>query len=276
MEDLDLAMAMVGLRVEDVSLLVCTHAHSDHYGQAATIVERAGCELWMHPSYEHIVRLVEDPDGVLEDRLARATLAGVPPERIARARELRLGRPSGVAELVAPDRRLSDGDGVETDHGRWEVIETPGHSPSHVCLWQPERRLLVSGDHLLGRISLYYDFGYSPDPVGEFLSSLERVRGLGARLCLSGHGRTFTDVAAHINGNVALVTERVERVAQAISTDARTAFEITPLLHDEPLREGAEDLVMLETFCYLRHLEAGGRAEMTVKAGLETWTGTAA
>jgi len=275
MADLDLAMAMVGLRVEDISLLVCTHAHSDHYGQAATICERAGCELWMHADYEHVVRLVRDPDALLEDRLTRAARAGVPAERINRARELRRGRPSGVAELVKPDRTLSDGVTFETDHGIWEVVETPGHSPSHVCLWQAERRLLISGDHLLGRIALYYDFGYSNDPVGEFLGSLERVRGLGARLCLAGHGRTFTDVVAHIDGNVTLVAERVERVANAICERPRTAFEITPILHDEPVREGAEDLIMLETFCYLRHLEAAGLAQVAIKDGLELWRGTA-
>ncbi len=95
--------------------------------------------------------------------------------------------------------------------GEWVAYETPGHAPSHVCLFQPERRLLISGDHLLGRISLYFEFGYSPDPVGEFLSSLDVVERLGARLCLAGHGRTFTDVHAHIQGNRALVDEHLER-----------------------------------------------------------------
>ena len=51
MANLERALDMVGLKVEHVRLLVCTHAHSDHYGQAATIVERAGCELWMHPDH---------------------------------------------------------------------------------------------------------------------------------------------------------------------------------------------------------------------------------
>ena len=78
---------------------------------------------------------------------------------------------------------------VETDLGPWTVHETPGHAPSHVCLFQPERRLLISGDHLLGRISLFFDYGYSPDPVGEFMRSLDVVEALHARLCLPGHGR---------------------------------------------------------------------------------------
>ena len=61
--------------------------------------------------------------------------------------------------------------------------------------YQPDRRLLISGDHLLGRVSLYFDYGYTPDPVGEFLESLNKVEDLDMRLCLAGHARPFTDVA---------------------------------------------------------------------------------
>src|SRR5260370_29612054 len=63
---LERALDQVNLRLEHVRLLVCTHAHSDHYGQAAPIVERAGCELWMHPNNEHARRFVSDPDAALE------------------------------------------------------------------------------------------------------------------------------------------------------------------------------------------------------------------
>ncbi|MFL5884746.1 MAG: MBL fold metallo-hydrolase, partial [Thermoleophilaceae bacterium] len=62
MRQLELALDQVGLRLEHVRLLVCTHAHSDHYGQAAPIVEAAGCELWMNPSYQHMARSVENPE----------------------------------------------------------------------------------------------------------------------------------------------------------------------------------------------------------------------
>src|SRR6202011_2312462 len=108
----------------------------------------------------------------------------------------------------------------------WIAYETPGHAPSHVCLFQPERRVLISGDHLLGRISLYFDFGYSPDPVGEFLSSLDVVERLGARLCLAGHGRTFTDVHAHIQGNRKLIGEQLTQVLETLSGRELTAFEV--------------------------------------------------
>ena len=77
MAHLERALAMCNLRLEDVSLVVCTHAHSDHCGQAATIVEKVGCELWMHPSHELMTRMVEDPDAVLARRLEVARQSGV-------------------------------------------------------------------------------------------------------------------------------------------------------------------------------------------------------
>ena len=77
---LERALGMVNLRLEHVRLLVCTHAHSDHYGQAATIVERTGCELWMHPNHEHMTRAAQDPDAALQRRLEVARQSGVPEE----------------------------------------------------------------------------------------------------------------------------------------------------------------------------------------------------
>ena len=77
-----------------------------------------------------------------------------------------------------PDRELLPGVEVETDHGAWQVYETPGHAPSHVVLHQPESKLMISGDHLLGRTVLFFDHGHTPDPVGEFLASLSEIEPL--------------------------------------------------------------------------------------------------
>ena len=81
------------------------------------------------------------------------------------------------------------------------MYETPGHAPSHVVLHQPERGLLLSGDHILGRVSLYYDYGYTPDPAGEFLSSLDIVEQLDVDLVLAGHGRPVRDAPGLIAAN---------------------------------------------------------------------------
>src|SRR3984893_11561391 len=224
--NLEGALAMCGLRLDQLALVVCTHAHSDHYGQAATLVRETGCELWMHPNHQHMTRMAEDPEAVYARRIEVARQSGVPEEPLRRYASQLSSRESGIAGVIEPDRDLVDGVRIGSDLGEWVTYETPGHAPSHVCLFQPERRVLISGDHLLGRISLYFDYGYTPDPVGEFLRSLDVVQGLGARLCLAGHGRTFADVQAHIGGNRALVEERLEAVAAAIDGRPLTAFEV--------------------------------------------------
>lgn len=274
MAHLDRALGMVGLRVEHVRLLVCTHAHSDHYGQAATIVERAGCELWLHPDHGHMTTTASDPDAALERRIEVARTSGVPAAALEAYRERRKGEGYGIAGIVPPARELVDGVEIHSDLGAWQVVETPGHAPSHVCLWQPERRLLISGDHLLGRVSLYYDYGYTPDPAGEFLRSLDRVDGLGARLCLSGHGRTFGDVGAHVAANRALVAERVARVLDVVTADGPiTAYDAVPRVYGEPVTALNANWWISETLCYLRHLEVDGRLRRaTDDDGVERWT----
>src|SRR5918997_4418333 len=218
---LERALAQVGLRIEHIRLVVCTHAHSDHYGLAGPIVDAAGCELWMHPNHAHLTRAAEDPERMLNRRIEVARQSGVPEDALRRYEESRRGEGIGVARVVPPDRDLVEGVEVETDLGTWHVVETPGHAPSHVVLHQPDRKLLLSGDHILGRVSLYYDYGYTPDPAGEYLDSLDVVDALDARLCLPGHGRTFTDVREHIDANRRQVTERIGRVHAALEQGAK-------------------------------------------------------
>ena len=268
MGHLERAMGQVNLRLEHVRLLVCTHAHSDHFGQAGSILDRVpGCELWMHPNHEHMTHAAQDPEEALARRLEVARMSGVPDAPLKAYAEARKGQGFGISRIVQPDRDLLPGLTVDTDLGQWTVHETPGHAPSHVCLFQPERRVLISGDHLLGRVSLYYDFGYSPDPAGEFLSSLDVVEALDARLCLAGHGRTFTDVQGHIDANRALVHERIDKVAEVIAGEPLTAFDAVPRVYGEAITPMNANWWLSETLCYLRHLEVLGAARRVAGEG---------
>jgi glyoxylase-like metal-dependent hydrolase (beta-lactamase superfamily II) len=257
---LERAMHMVNLRIEHVRLLIVTHAHADHFGQAAPIVERASCEVWMNPNVAHARAYADDPDAALERRIEVARQSGVPAEPLREFAERRRSEGSGVAGWVEPDRDAVAGVTFETDHGRWNILETPGHAPSHICIHQPERRLLLSGDHVLGRVSLYYDYGWTPDPAGEFLASLDKVDALDARLCLSGHGRPFTDVRGHVRANQALVAERGGRVQRALEGgEPRTAYAIIPDVYETELTPATGAWWLAETLCYLTHLERAGR-----------------
>lgn len=273
--NLERALDQVDLRLEQVRLLVCTHAHADHYGQAAPIVERAGCELWLHPDHGHMTATLEDPDAALARRIEVARQSGVPEEPLRHFAQERRERGVGIAGVVEPARELVDGVRVSSDLGDWTVHETPGHAPSHVCLFQAERRLLISGDHLLGRVSLYFDYGYTADPAGEFLRSLEVVDGLDARLCLAGHARPFADVRAHVRANQALVDKRLQAVAAAIADGPLTAYEIVPIVYEVGRDEVSVAWWLSETLCYLRHLELDGTARR-LEGDPERWEVAAA
>jgi glyoxylase-like metal-dependent hydrolase (beta-lactamase superfamily II) len=258
MGHLERALDQVGLRVEHVRLVVCTHAHADHCGEAATIAARAGCEVWMHPRSEHLFRTAEDPEAVFSRRLEIARQSGVPAEPLQRWAEARRGQGPMAALPLTVDRELLPGVEVETDLGTWHVIETPGHAPSHVCLHQPDRRLLLSGDHLLGRVSLYFDVGWTPDPVGEFLESLDRVDAVDARLALSGHGRPFADVRGHVNANRALIAEHLDAVRAALDGSELTGFELAPRVFGDAFGAATGAWLFTETMAFLGHLEQRG------------------
>jgi glyoxylase-like metal-dependent hydrolase (beta-lactamase superfamily II) len=272
LRQLERALDQVGVGLEHVRLLVCTHAHSDHYGLAAPIREGSGCELWMHPNHAHMTKAAQDPERAFERRFEVARQSGVPAQLVAEAREARRGQGFGIAEIVMPDRDLLPGVEVDTDLGVWHVYETPGHAPSHVVLHQPEQGLLLSGDHLLGRVSLYYDYGYTPDPAGEFLASLDVVDELDVQLVLAGHGRPVREAPALIGANRRAVGERVDRLRRAIGSGPRTPYELVPAMLDSEMPSGMMlNWALTETLCYLRHLERLGEAAPLEDAEPALW-----
>ncbi len=270
----DVALSQAGFGLEDVRLLVCTHSHTDHYGLAAPIVEGAGCELWMHPRWEHVRLMADDPQAALEQRIEVGRQSGVPLASLESFRERREeDDDNGIDAIVEPDRELVPGVEVETDLGAWQVYETPGHAPSHVVLHQPERRLLISGDHLLGRTVLFFDHGHSPDPVGEFLRSLEEVEPLAVDLVLPGHGRTFRDPEAKIAEARKQVGELLGKVRASLSEGEKTAYEIVgDLIGPEGQKSIASVWALQIVLSSLDHLAVLGETEPVEGTDPRRWT----
>jgi len=257
-----------------VRLLVCTHSHSDHYGLAGPITTAAGCELWMHPAWGHIRLQADNPAAAVERRIEVGRQSGVPPAALERYRELRSAdEESTIAELREPDRELVPGVEVETDLGTWQVHHTPGHAPSHVVLHQPERRLMITGDHLLGRTVLFFDYGHSADPVGEFLVSLDTVEPLEVDLCLPGHGRTFRDPEAKIAEARRRVDENLERVRAVLREGGElTAFDVvTTVAGEGQLNLQTGGWMLQIVLAHLDHLALRGEIEAVEGSEPKRW-----
>ena len=273
LRQLDLALAQAGYGLEDIGLLVCTHAHVDHYGLAAGIVEAAGCELWMHPAWEHVRLLADDPAAALDHRLEVARQSGVPAAALERYREAREGdEETGIDAIQVPDRELLPGVEVETKLGTWQVYETPGHAPSHVVLHQPERKLMISGDHLLGRVVLFFDYGHTPDPIGEFLRGLDEVEPLDVDLVLPGHGRPFRDPGAKIAESRGRVEELLGKTRTSLAEGERTAFEVVAdLIGPENLNSPASAWALQIVLSCLDHLAVLGEVSTVEGTDPQRW-----
>ncbi len=271
----DIALAQAGFGVEDVELVVCTHAHTDHYGLAASICAQTGCELWMHPKWEHIRPMVDDPQAALEGRLEVGRMSGVPIRALDRYRQERTEKPEDLIDGIrVPDRDLVPGDEVETDVGTWQVVETPGHAPSHVCLHQPERRLLLSGDHLLGRTVLFFDYGHTADPFGEYLESLDRVEPLDVDLCLPGHGKPFRELGAKVADVRAEADKMLGRVRAALDAaeDEPTAYELVEaIVGRENMTPGTAGFMLQIMLACLDHLAVLGEAGRVPDSDPQRW-----
>jgi hydroxyacylglutathione hydrolase len=122
------ALSDMGHQPQDISLILLTHAHYDHYGSAATLQLRTGATVAAHvadaPFFER------GGIGVLPPHAQRLVkLAGPVPERIF------------AAPPVMVDRPLEDGDRL----GEWQVLHTPGHTPGTISLYSPMRKVLITG-----------------------------------------------------------------------------------------------------------------------------------
>lgn len=257
------ALGQIGRGLADVRLLVLTHLHPDHAGLAAWVQSRTGAEVLAHPGARHHFAVTIDSEGVSGKRRHRAWLEGVPDSDLNGFGDVRGDRINCVDYTPS----LLDGAVLDSKLGGWRVIATPGHATSHVALHQPEHALLISGDVLLPRFSPWFDYGFSPDPVGEYLKSLDTLAAQAAgATVLPGHGRPADDlldlIATHRSG----VCRRLERVEQALAQRSAGGHELALRVFRNATSLHDRVHTTTETVAYLRHLRCRGRVRRTVGA----------
>ena len=127
------ALDQARLRIEHVRLIVSTHAHTDHCGEAPAIAERAGCEIWMHPNREHYTASLDDPEKALARRAEIARQSGVPEAPLQRWIEQRRAQGSGQASPRATRSRPTSAPGRWSRHPATRRRTSASTSPSAGC-----------------------------------------------------------------------------------------------------------------------------------------------
>lgn len=253
--DVEASLEACGVAITDVKKLIVTHSHIDHYGMAGMFVERAGCELWMHGSVIDDLAAYRDPEGTRQRLRELFRDHGVDPEEVEELTKFEDWR-GFVSGLVEPQVKLDGGEEIDIGTRTWEVVYTPGHSRSHICLWSASDRMLISGDHLLPTITPHIDFrrGAEDDPLGDFLSSLAVVERLDASLVLPGHGRPFEEGAERARIIARHHDRRLGAILQTIRHEPRSAAEITDEIFGTTLLNFERRLALGEALAHLRYL----------------------
>jgi glyoxylase-like metal-dependent hydrolase (beta-lactamase superfamily II) len=252
-----------------LSALAITHFHPDHVGGAERAAAATGAPVHQGAlDYAQCERVWGTPDW--PDRIAAWFVRNGVPDPVA-DELIRQGHAFAPFIRYARDpRRLHEGDAIDG----WEVLELPGHADGHLGLLRGG--ILVTGDHLLPQITpavgLYPES--RPDPLGDYLASLERTAGLEVELALPGHGEPITDPGGRAREILAHHAERLDQTEAALGADPRTGYEVSLSVFGRELSPTQRRFAVAETLSHLERLVAEGRAAHTENGGTIAYTGS--
>lgn len=275
LEALETGLAALGLRIEDVELLVLTHQHSDHVGLAATICRRSGCAVAGHAllvGYVADVQAAMIAEEAWEERLLR--LHGTEPGRCEEFLAIMRDRRRYGGEGATVDRPLADGDVVEAGGSRLRAELRPGHSPTDTIFRDEANGCAIVGDHLIAHISsnpLVHRPPTGPeDPASRvsslvsYLDSLALTATEDIAVLHTGHGVDITDHKPLIAERVRLHDKRADQVHAQLDAGPRSASELSiALWPDVPANQTF--LTLCEVLGALDLLERDGRARAELR-----------
>jgi len=252
-----------------ITRVLCTHMHPDHIGQAGWICRRYGAALWMS-RLEYITArvLVTDEPPAPQEAIDFLIAAGWEDSWVEAYRERYGMFGKGVCALPQVYTRIEDRRDIEIDGRTWRVITGSGHSPEHVCLWQPELKLFISGDQVLPKISSnvsVWPTEPAADPLNDWMSSCWRLMAAipDDVLVLPSHNTPFHGLHARLEGLIEGHEKRLIRLERGLS-EPKSAVELFSTMFMRKISSGDRMMATGETLAHLNYLVRQGRARYCV------------
>ncbi|HET7419506.1 MAG TPA: MBL fold metallo-hydrolase [Candidatus Dormibacteraeota bacterium] len=254
--------------------LLVTHIHPDHYGAAGTLAGGPGlADLYMHRLEVPLVhpRYVELE--LLVDEVRRYLLVnGVPADEA----EVLSNSQRALSRVVKPAEPAVQLDGAETvvmGARRLRVEWTPGHSPGHICLYEPVDGLLFAGDHILPELSPNIGLHpqSTPDPLHEYLEGLRRMAACEPKRVLPAHGRPFTDAQSRVDELVSHHHRRLDQILEIVDADEKSAWQVAVELWGRRENLYEKRLALQEGLAHLQALAVEGKVSKTVTPDSVRW-----
>lgn len=222
-ESMDQALADLGIAMENTDIFI-THLHGDHSGLAGylsrpdntiytgkycadTLLGYAGAGL----------------HGFLNELIAQSGLTNIT-----------MSHHPGytyASDIIEEATNVQDGDILQVGEFSFQCIETSGHAPDHFCLYDQERKILFSGDHILGKITPNNTIWAPPatitrDYLGDYLESLNKIAALDIKVIFPGHRFVLEDGYKRIEELRDHHQRRLEDVMKILGQKSMTGAQV--------------------------------------------------
>ena len=248
-----------------------THLHADHMG----LVGRFSNSIWMSSAEaEWIKTMSRDPHGYWRKVVEFYVKNGLPMEVVRLIPKLH-PRVRYVYQWNLDFRGLDDGDTITVGGLLLQCVLTPGHTPGHMCLYDADRKVLFSGDHVLFDVTPNISWmpGFE-DPLSEYLKSLEKLLSLDVELVMPGHRGFGKDLRKRVQELKEHHQKRLEEALAALDRP-KTAWEVAPSISWDVKVKDLNKLpvtqkwfIVGETIAHLEHLLNKGKVCKVEKEGL--------
>ncbi|MHB8619135.1 MAG: MBL fold metallo-hydrolase [Chloroflexota bacterium] len=266
-------LAELGVGFQQIRQIVVTHCHPDHVGLSGRVREASGGNLVLHQDDAAVLpsRYVE-VDQLLAELRDYLRCHGAPEGEIGEMSDISLSLRSYVT-LHRPDTEVLGGERLHVGDTSLDLVWTPGHTAGHVVVYEPARRVLFSGDHLLYKISP--NVGKQPqstlDPLHDFEASLRKVAEYAIDLTAPAHGPTFGQPAERVRELLDHHQARRKRCLEAIGSSSVSAWEVSRLVFSRAQEAFDQRLALFETLAHLEALKQEGMVAEQADDGRSYW-----
>jgi glyoxylase-like metal-dependent hydrolase (beta-lactamase superfamily II) len=251
-----------------------THMHADHVGLVARLATKTSTIY-----FSRIDSRVFDKNNNWQTMIDYAEINGFPRDELMKALHNHPG--FKYSPQTIPDFHLIDnGSVIEVGGYRLQCLLTPGHTQGHICLFEEDKRILFSGDHILYDITPHIEsWAYTVNSLKDYLTSLDKVRNLPVDLVLPGHRNFFKDLKGRIDELKEHHQVRANEVLDVVGSDTKNAYAIAGGMTWDIDCENWEDFPVAqkwfatgEAIAHLRYLESEGRIKRNAGQEIVTFS----
>jgi glyoxylase-like metal-dependent hydrolase (beta-lactamase superfamily II) len=257
-----------------VGRIIVTHYHPDHLGLAGWLATKFDVPLETSRAEFLLARmLILDVAPATPPDVVRFYAAhGWPEAELDRLRAAEWGRFGRVFHrLPTGYQRLREGDELAIGGRRWQVVTGSGHSPEHVCLFDPQARILISGDQVLPRITSnvsVYPTEPLANPLGDWLDSIAKLKAAlpADTLVLPAHNEPFTGLRERLDQLDADHRRKLDAL-QVACAEPLAAWDSFGTLFRRPVAADEIQMATGEALAHLHWLERAGAVERLDEGG---------